>query len=235
MGIFNYKICFVKTFVLIISKICLILFRYSLTEKSETSCIYYFIFYLVNTTVCLISLSINTIYLHYLLFSLEILVVSLYILSSFNYNNFGYLKFRPVYPKKLFYVSFCLSMTGLILFELHFHIWNYALLNQMKSSSYYSILAMNNKYVLLMSVLCIILSLLLKLTLYYFPTYYIYYKKTPLITIIYMHLVPKIIFFYLVIELIFTNFYFNGLQNYFALLLLSISLLSLIIGIGMHI
>ena len=68
----------------------------------------------------------------------------------------------------------------------------------------------------------------------HFPTYYIYYQKTPLITIVYMHLIPKIIFFYFIIELIFTNFYFNILKDYLTLLLLGTSLVCLIIGIGMR-
>ena len=38
------------------------------------------------------------------------------------------------------------------------------------------------------------ISLLLKIVLLYSPTNFIYYKKTPLITIIFMQLVPKFFF-----------------------------------------
>lgn len=230
--LFTSKIYFIKIFILIISIICLILFRYSLTEKSETSCLSYFIWYLISIFVCLIIVSINSSYINCLFFSFEILSVFFYILSSFNYNNFAYLKFRPLQPRKFFYLSFFLSLIGLFLFEIHFYIWS--LSKQIEVSNYILILSKYNQYVLILSILFLILSLLFKLIIYYFPTYYIYYQKTPLITIMYMHLIPKIIFLYFVIELTFTNFYFIIFKSYLSLLIISISLTCLVIGIGMR-
>ena len=230
----NSKIYFMKICVLILSGICLILFRYSLTEKSETSCIFYFIFYLSSTLVCLIIISINIAHMNCLFFSFEVLSLFFYILSSFNYNNFAYLKFRPLRPRKLLYLSSFLGFAGLALFESHFYIWTYTLGKQIEILGYFSILVENNSYILILSIFFLISSLLLKLTIYYFPTYYIYYQKTPLITVIYMHLIPKVIFLYFTIELIFTNFYFNMLKDYLTLLLIGGSLCCLIIGIGMR-
>jgi hypothetical protein len=173
-------------------------------------------------------------YVNCLFFSFEILSVFFYILSSFNYNNFAYLKFRPLRPRKLLYLSSFLGFTGLVLFESHFYIWGYDLSNQIEASGYFLNLVENNKYILIISIFCLISSLILKSTIYYFPTYYIYYQKTPLITIIYMHLIPKVLFFYFMIELIFTNFYFNMLKDYITLFLIIGSLCCLIIGIGMR-
>ncbi len=230
----NFKIYFMKILVLTLSKICLILFRYSLTEKSETSCIFYFVFYLSSILICLITISINSLYINYLFCSFEILSFFFYILASFNYNNFAYLKFRPLRPRKLLYLSFFSGFIGLVLFESHFCIWSYNLSKHTEVLDYFLILVNNNEYILICSIFFLILSLLLKLTTYYFPTYYIYYKKTPLITIIYIHLIPKAIFLYFLVELIFTNFYFNILKNYLTLLLISVSLCCLVIGIGMR-
>ena len=173
----NSKIYFMKICVLILSGICLILFRYSLTEKSETSCIFYFIFYLSSILVCLIIISINIAYINCLFFSFEVLSLFFYILSSFNYNNFAYLKFRPLRPRKLLYLSSFLGFAGLVLFESHFYIWSYTLSKQIEILGYFSILVENNSYILTLSIFFLISSLLLKLTIYYFPTYYIYYQK----------------------------------------------------------
>ena len=230
----NFKIYFMKICVLILSGICLILFRYSLTEKSETSCVVYFIFYLSSIFVCLITISINSLYVNCLFFSFEILSIFFYILSSFNYNNFAYLKFRPLRPRKLSYLSSFLGFIGLVLFESHFHIWSCNLSNQIEVSGYFLNLVESNKYILICSIFFLISSLILKSTIYYFPTYYIYYQKTPLITIIYMHLIPKVLFLYFMVELIFTNFYFNMLKDYITLFLIIGSLCCLIIGIGMR-
>ena len=46
-----------------------------------------------------------------------------------------------------------------------------------------------------------------------------------------MHLIPKVLFLYFMIELIFTNFYFNMLKDYITLFLIIGSLCCLIIGI----
>ena len=232
--ILNYKICFMKGTVLIISLICLILFRYSLTEKSETSCLIYFIFYLFNTLVCLIVLSINIKYLHVLIISLELLTISFYTLSCYNYSNFAYLIFRPIHKRKLLYISSVFGILGLFLFESHFYIWSLYLSKQMYSYSYFLMLFANNKYVLVTSVLFLTSNILLKLVTFHSPTHYIYYQKTPLITIVYMHLIPKIIFFYFLIDLLFTNFYFIISEYYLNLLIISASLFCLIIGIGMR-
>jgi len=229
----NYKICFIKIIILSISTICLILFRYSLT-KSETNCLGYFIFYLFTTFICMLAISIKVTHLYFLFIFLELLTICFYLLSSFNYNNYGYLLFRFIHKRKLLYLSSLFGFLGLIFFESHSYIWSLFLGKQLQSYNYFSMLLNYNKYILLIGTICLILSLLLKLTVYHSPTHYIYYQKTPLITIIYMHLIPKIIFFYFISELLFTNYYFSTFKCHFTLLLTIVGLCCLVISIGMR-
>merc|ERR1711976_543843 len=80
----------------------------------------------------------------------------------------------------------------------------------------------------------IFISLLLKIVLLYSPTNFIYYKKTPLITIIFMQLVPKFFFFYYFSELVLLNHYFICNKDCISLVTLLISLSCLVISIGMR-
>ena len=112
----NYKISFIQITILIISLFCLVLFRRSLT-KSRTNCLSYFILYLSTVLVCLITLMVditNTIFLFLLL---EFVTLCFYILSSFNFNNFGFLVFRFIPWRKLLNISVAASFIGLFFLQ----------------------------------------------------------------------------------------------------------------------
>ena len=139
----------------------------------------------------------------------ELIIICFYILSSFNFNNFGYLLFRFIHKRKLLYFSSVSSFLGLFFFQGYSQLESLALLNDFKNLNYFfSILLLHKQYSLIVSVVFLLISLIFKMIIFHSPTHYIYYQKTPIITIIFMHLIPKILFFYLIIELIFTNYYF---------------------------
>jgi len=226
--VLNVKIYFIKIIVLLISISCLILFRSSLIE-SETDCLEYFIFYIFTTLMILITIMVNYFYLS--LITLEFLALCFYILSSFNFNNFGFLVFRLFPYRKLFNISYLILILGIVLIEFY----NYSInLFQNNILSDYLNWANYKEYILICGVMLILLSLLIKMIVFHNPTYFIYYQKTPLITIIYMHLIPKIVFFYVVVDLIYTNDYFKCHIYYINNLLICLALVCLIISIGMR-
>ena len=232
--IINSKVCVAKIVIIAISIICLLFFRYSLTN-SQTNCLGYFILYLSTIFICLMALSINFSNLAFTFLSLELVITCFYILSSFNFNNFGYLLFRFIHVRKLLYFSSLLSLIGLLIFYGHYQLENLALINDFKNLNYFlSILLVHKQYLLVSSIVFLLLSLILKMVIFHSPTHYIYYQKTPIITIMFMHLTPKILFFYLIIELIFTNYYFSICKHYINLVLLISSIICLIISIGMR-
>ena len=232
--VINSKVCVVKIVIIAISIICLLFFRYSLTN-SQTSCLGYFIFYLITVLICLIALSINLSNLTFLFMVSELIIICFYILSSFNFNNFGYLLFRFIHKRKLLYFSSVSSLLGLFFFQSHSQLESLALINDFKNLNYlFSILLLHKQYLLIISVILLLISLISKMVIFHSPTHYIYYQKTPIITIIFMHLIPKILFFYLIIELIFTNYYFIICKYYINLVLLILSISCLIISIGMR-
>lgn len=232
--IINSKVCVVKIVIIAISIICLLFFRYSLTN-SQTNCLGYFIFYLITVLICLIVLSINLSNLTFLFMISELIIICFYILSSFNFNNFGYLLFRFIHKRKLLYFSSVSSFLGLFFFQGYSQLESLALLNDFKNLNYFfSILLLHKQYSLIVSVVFLLISLIFKMIIFHSPTHYIYYQKTPIITIIFMHLIPKILFFYLIIELIFTNYYFIICKYYINLVLLLLSISCLIISIGMR-
>lgn len=229
----NYKTSFMKTIILSISTICLALFRHSLT-KSQTNCLEYLICYLFVNLTCLFILMINMSQFYVLLLSFEFLTICFYILSSFNYENHGFLIFRFIPKRKLFYFSFFLVCTGILLLKIYNYIKSFLLINSILESSYLGLIILNREYLLISSVILILTSLVLKMIVFHSPTEFIYYRKTPVLTIIYMHLVPKFIFFYFITEFIYTNHYFITLNYWVNLVLLCMSLACLIISIGMR-
>ena len=216
----NFKILFIQITILLISLFCLLLFYKSLI-KSRTNCLNYFIFYLFTLLVCLITITVNPTKIVFLFLLLEFVTFCFYILSSFNFNNFGFLVFRFIPCRQLLYISAFASFIGLFFFK------GYLYLN-------YIFILKNQEYILIFSIISIIISLLLKIVVFHSPTNFIYYKKTPLITIIYMHLVPKIFFFFFFSELVFSNSHFTYYGEYIQLIVLCISLVCLIISIGMR-
>ena len=226
--LFNYKISTIQVTILLISLFCLILFHRSLT-KSYTNCLKYLIFYLVTVLLCLLATMINTSYLLFLFLSLELITICFYILSSFNYHNYGFLIFRFIPVRKLLYVSALSNFTGLFLFKLHLFL-------VVANPNYFYLLhyVKKQEYLLIIGISLISIGLLLKTVIFYSPTSFIYYKKTPTVTIIYMHLVPKIFFFYFFSELVYLNPYFIYSEYYINLIVLCASLSCLIISIGMR-
>jgi len=220
--VLNLKIYFIKTVTLLISISCLILFRSSLI-KSETDCLEYFIFYIFTTLMTLIAIMVNYFYLS--LIALEFLTFCFYILSSFNFNNFGFLVFRLFPYRKLFNISYLALILGIVLIEFYNYSINLVINN---------VVGNYKEYILICGIGLILLSLFIKMIVFHTPTYYIYYQKTPLITIVYMHLIPKIIFFYAVVDLIYTNDYFKFHIHYINTLFICLSLVCLIISIGMR-
>ena len=204
--IINSKVCVAKIVIIAISIICLLFFRYSLTN-SQTNCLtnsqtnWYFILYLSTILICLMVLSINFSNLAFTFLSLELVITCFYILSSFNFNNFGYLLFRFIHIRKLLYFSSLLSLIGLLIFYGHYQLENLALINDFKNLNYFlPKLLVHKQYLLILSIVFLLLSLILKMVIFHSPTHYIYYQKTPIITIMFMHLTPKILFFYLIIN-----------------------------------
>jgi NADH:ubiquinone oxidoreductase subunit 2 (subunit N) len=226
--VLNLKIYFIKIIVLLISISCLILFRSSLI-KSETDCLEYFIFYLFTTLMILITIMVNYFYLSFI--ALELLTLCFYILSSFNFNNFGFLVFRLFPYRKLFSISYLVLISGLVLIEFY----NYSI-NLFTNNIVNDHLNWLNykEYILICGIILILLSLFIKMIVFHNPTYFIYYQKTPLITIIYMHLIPKIIFFYVIVDFIYNNDYFKCHTYYINILFICLAVACLIISIGMR-
>ena len=226
--VLNLKIYFIKIIILLISISCLILFRNCLIH-SETNCLEYFIFYIFTTLIALIAIMFNHFYLSFI--ALEFLTLCFYILSSFNYNNFGFLLFRLFPYRKLFNISSLVLVLGIFLIEFHNYFVNLFINNRV--SSYFNWVDYK-EYILICGIILILLSLFIKMIVFHTPTYFIYYQKTPLITIIYMHLIPKIIFFYVIADLIYTNYYFKEYTYYINVLVICLALVCLIISIGMR-
>ena len=226
--LFNYKISVIQVIISLISLFCLILFHRSLT-KSYTNCLNYFIFYLVTLLLCLFTTKINTSYLLFLFLFLELITIFFYILSSFNYHNYGFLIFRFIPGRKSLYVSALFNFIGLFLFKLHLF-----LVAVNPNYFYFLNYTKEQEYLLITGISLISIGLLLKTVIFYSPTSFIYYKKTPAVTIIYMHLVPKIFFFYFFSELVYLNPYFMYSKYYINLIVLCASLSCLIISIGMR-
>lgn len=221
----NYKILFIQITILLISLFCLLLFYRSLL-KSRTNCLSYFIFYLFTLLVCLITITVNPTKVVFLFLLLEFVTFCFYILSSFNFNNFGFLVFRFIPCRRLLYISAFASFIGLLFFK------SYLYLNILNLNKVF--ISKNQEYILIFGIILVTIGLLLKIVVFHSPTSFIYYKKTPLITIIYMHLVPKIFFFFFFSELVFSNSYFTHYGEYIQLIVLCTSLVCLIISIGMR-
>ena len=238
--VINRKVIFMKYNILFISMICLILFRDSL-NKSRTNCIEYFICYLFTILICLILLMVNVVNILYFLNSLillEILSLCFYILSSFNYTNIGSLLFRYIHIRKLCLISTTFTLLGVIFFKIYFIILGYSV-TLIKGTIYYdffytSFLGTYYPFISFFGIFFILISLFIKMVVYYSPTDFIYYKKTPLITIIFMHIIPKITFFYFIVELILNNSLFFLWEEYVSVLILFLGLICLIISIGMR-
>ena len=229
----NYKISFIQITILIISLFCLVLFRRSLT-KSRTNCLSYFILYLSTVLVCLITLMVditNTIFLFLLL---EFVTLCFYILSSFNFNNFGFLVFRFIPWRKLLNISVAASFIGLFFLQGYIYLNTLDLNEVLDCYLSYIFVLKKQEYFLISGIILISISLLLKIVVFHSPTSFIYYKKTPLITVIYMHLVPKIFYFYFFSELVLSNSYFIYYGYYIHLVVLCAGLVCLIISIGMR-
>ena len=229
----NYKISVMKIIILSISTMCLLLFRHSLT-KSRTNCLEYLICYLFINLVCLFILMVNTSELYILLILFEFLTICFYILSSFNYENYGFLLFRVIPVRKLLYFSFFLVFVGIVFLESYKFIDVLYLSHHLPENVYAKVIIFNKIFFLVLGIIFILISLLLKMVVFHSPTEFIYYKKTPAITIIYMHLVPKIIFFYFISEFVYTNYYFLVVNYWVDLVILCTGLCCLIISIGMR-
>ena len=229
----NYKIVFIQITILLISLFCLLLFYKSLI-KSRTNCLSYFIFYLFTLLVCLITITVNPTKVVFLFLLLELVTLCFYILSSFNFNNFGFLVFRFIPWRRLLYVSALASFIGLFFFKGHLYLNILNLNNVSNCYLSYIFILKKQEYILIFGIILVTISLLLKIVVFHSPTSFIYYKKTPLITIIYMHLVPKIFFFFFFSELVFSNSYFISHGKYIHLVVLCASLVCLIISIGMR-
>ena len=238
--VINQKVIFMKYNVLFIAISCLILFRDSL-NKSRTNCLEYFIFYLFTILVCLFVLMVNLVNVLYFLSSLlflEFLGFCFYILSSFNYTNGGFLVFRFIYKRKLFLISTVFSLLGIIFFKIYYFILGYSV-TLIKGTIYYdyfytSFVGIYYPFFSFIGIFFLIISLFIKMVVYYSPTEFIYYQKTPVISIIFMHLIPKIIFFYFMVELILNNSLFHIWEEYISVLILSLSFICLVISIGMR-
>lgn len=229
----SYKISFMKIIILSISTICLVLFRHSLT-KSQTNCLEYLICYLFINLICLIILMINTSQFYILLVFFEFLTLCFYILSSFNYENHGFLIFRFIPMRKLFYFSFFLVCIGIFLSKSYHYINIFVLSGSILESSYLRFIILNRESFLIIGIISILISLVFKMVVFHSPTEFIYYRKTPVMTIIYMHLVPKVMFFYFISEFVYTNYYFLIVNYWVKLVLVCMSLSCLIISIGMR-
>ena len=229
----NYKTSCMKILILLISSICLILFRHSLT-KSQTNCLEYLICYLSINLMCLITLMVNTLQFIIVLIFLEFLVICFYILSSFNYENHGFLIFRIVPKRKLLYFSFFLTCLGILLFQNYIYITNFLLSHHFTDNYYLNLFILNRDCLLTLSIIFILIGLLFKMIIFHSPTQFIYYRKTPVLTIVFMHLIPKIVFFYFIIEFVYTNYYFILINYWVNFILLCMSLSCLIISIGMR-
>ena len=229
----NYKISFIQITILTISLFCLVLFRRSLT-KSRTNCLSYFILYLFTILVCLFTIMINFTNIVFLFLLLEFVTLCFYILSSFNFNNFGFLVFRFIPWRKLLTISALSSFIGLFFFQSYIYL-NTLDFNEILNCYLHYIFGLKKQeYLLISGIILISISLLLKIVVFHSPTSFIYYKKTPLITVIYMHLVPKIFYFYFFSELVLSNSYFIHYEYYIHVLVLCTGLVCLIISIGMR-
>ena len=184
--------------------------------------------------VCLITIAANPTKLVFLFLLLELVTFCFYILSSFNFNNFGFLVFRFIPRRILLYISALVSFIGLFFFKGYLYLNMLNLNNVSACYLSYIFILKKQEYILILGIILITISLLLKIVIFHSPTSFIYYKKTPLITIIYMHLVPKILFFFLFSELVLSNSYFIYHGEYIHLVILCTSLVCLIISIGMR-
>ena len=229
----NYKISFIQITILTISLFCLVLFRRSLT-KSRTNCLSYFILYLFTILVCLITIMVNFTNIVFLFLLLEFVTFCFYILSSFNFNNFGFLVFRFIPWRKLLNISALFSFSGLFFFQGYIYLNNLDLNKVLDYYLSYIFVLKKQEYFLISGIILISISLVLKIVVFHSPTSFIYYKKTPLITVIFMHLVPKIFYFYFFSELVLSNSYFIFYGYYIHLVVLCIGLVCLIISIGMR-
>jgi NADH:ubiquinone oxidoreductase subunit 2 (subunit N) len=177
---------------------------------------------------------INTSQFYILLVFFEFLTLCFYILSSFNYENHGFLIFRFIPMRKLFYFSFFLVCIGIFLFKSYHYINIFVLSGSILESSYLRFIILNREFFLIIGIISILISLVFKMVVFHSPTEFIYYRKTPVMTIIYMHLVPKVMFFYFISEFVYTNYYFLIVNYWVKLVLVCMSLSCLIISIGMR-
>jgi len=174
---------------------------------------------------------VNISNIFFLFLSLEFVVICFYILSSFNFNNFGFLVFRFIPRRKLLYLSALTAFTGLLFYTY----LNNLILNKFLDCHFsYIFILKNQEYCLIIGIILISISLVLKIIAFHSPTNFIYYKKTPVITIIYMHLVPKILFFYFFSELVLLNPDFIYYRYFIHLVVFCMSLVCLVISIGMR-
>ena len=227
----NYQVYCVQVSIIYISIFCLVLYRRVLT-RSATNCLNYFFIYILTTLVCLIVLMINISYLYSLLISMEVLSICFYLVGSFNFTVKGYLIFRYLPKKKVLIVSTILGLVGIFLLEMQSYLDYICIMEYSIYCQYFLILLKKGHYFYKGGFLLILINLLFKFIVFYGPTHRIYYEKTPTITIIYLHLIPKIIVLHLILKLVFSDFFiFMSNCN---LILISLGLICLVISIGMR-
>ena len=228
----NYQCYCVQISILYISIFCLVLYRRVLT-CNKTNCSRYYAIYIFTTLVCLFVIMINISYLYILLISMEGLSICFYLLASFNHTIRGYLMFRFLPKKKVLIFSSILGLVGIFLLEMQSYLDYIYILESSIYCQYFLILLKKGQYLYKGGFLLIFINLLLKFIVFYGPTHRIYYEKTPTITIIYMHLIPKIITLHLVFKLIFSDFFILNMSNC-NLILICTGLFCLVISIGMR-
>ena len=228
----NYQVYCTQVSILYISIFCLVLYRRILI-RSVTNCLKYFFIYLLTTLVSLFLIMINISCLYSLFILIEVLSICFYLLGSFNYTIKGYLIFRFLPKKKVLIFSGILGLIGIFFVEIqsyldYIYIFEYSIFWQ-----YYLILLKQGQSVYKIGFLLILINLLFKFLVFYGPTHRIYYEKTPTISIVYMHLIPKIILVDLIFKLVFSDFFIYNIAN-FNLILISLGLFCLVISIGMR-
>ena len=230
--ILNFNTFLIKIVILIISICCLYLFRYCLTI-SGCDCLEYFVIYLIIILISLIFCMINSNYLWFFYLFLEILIFFLNLLASFHYDKFGFLIFDLILKKKIIFRSSLLGFLGICLINVHTYLFDLFLI---KNFIHHNLLffLLNSSFLLNIGVFLFFVSILLKMVIFYTPIEYNRYCKTPVLSIIFINLIPKIVIFYGIIKLLNTNYYYFIIKEDFRIVLLITALLCLIISIGMR-
>jgi len=230
--VIDYQVYCSQVSILYVSIFCLVLYRRILT-RSVTNCLIFLFFYLLATLVGLIIMMVNIIHIYSLVILLEILSICFYLLASFNYTGKGYLIFRFLPIKKIFFFSSILGLFGIIFIEIQSYLDYIYIFDHFIYCHYLLILLKKGQYFYKWGFLLILGNFLFKFLVFYGPTDRIYYEKTPTISIVYMHLIPKMVILSLIFKLLLSDFFiYNKVECNFIFIILG--LFCLIISIGMR-